>query len=80
MSDKWERLGRPDVETMLGEIAANDMQAAALARAVWDQIGTAEQDQWREQLAAAILSYRGPFQKSRIAQIATERLSRLNQS
>ncbi len=80
MSDKWERLGRPDVETMLGEIAGYDMQAAALARAVWEQIGAAEQDQWREQLATAILSYRGPHGKSRIAQIATERLSRLNQS
>ena len=79
MSDKWERLGRPDVETMLTEIAANDMQAAALARAVWEQIGAAEQQQWREQLAAAILSYRGPHGKSRIGQIATEHLSRLNQ-
>ena len=44
MNDKWERLGRPDVETMLGEIATHDMQAAALARAVWEQIGAAEQD------------------------------------
>ena len=80
MSDKWERLGRPDVETMLGEIASYDMQAAALARAVWEQIGAAEQDGWREQLAAAILSYRGSHAKSRIGQIATERLARLNRS
>ena len=80
MSDKWERIGRPDVETMLGEIASYDTQAAALARAVWEQIGAAEQVQWREQLAAAVLSYRSPHAKSRIGQIATERLSRLNQS
>ena len=80
MSDKWERLGRPDVEAMLGEIASYDTQAAALARAVWEQIGAAEQEQWREQLAAAVLSYRSPHAKSRIGQIATERLSRLNQS
>ena len=80
MSDKWERLGRPDVETMLGEIASYDNEAAAVARAVWEQIGVAEQDSWREQLAAALLSYRGSHRKSRIAQIATERLSRLNQS
>ncbi len=80
MSDKWERLGRPDVETMLGEIAGYDMQAAALARAVWETIPVGEQPQWKEQLAAALLSYRDPHGKSRIAQIATERLSRLNQS
>jgi hypothetical protein len=78
MSERWNQLGRPDVETMLAEIAANDMQAAALARAVWEQIGAAEQDQWREQLATAILSYRGPSKKSRIGHIATERLTRLS--
>jgi hypothetical protein len=78
MSERWNQLGRPDVETMLGEIANYDVQAAALARAVWEQIGEAEHDSWREQLAAAVLSYRSPFGKSRIAQIATERLTRLN--
>jgi hypothetical protein len=80
MSERWNQLGRPDVETMLGEIATYDIQAAALARAVWEGIPAGEQAQWKEQLAAALLSYRSPFQKSRIAQIATERLARLNQS
>jgi hypothetical protein len=80
MSERWNQLGRPDVETMLAEIAANDTQAAALARAVWEQISPAEQEGWREQIATAILSYRGPAHKSRIGQIATERLARLNGS
>lgn len=80
MSQRWNQLGRPDVETMLAEIASIDIEAAALARAVWEQIGAAEQDSWREQLATAILSYRGPSKKSRIAQIATERLTRLGMS
>jgi hypothetical protein len=80
MSERWDQLGRPDVETMLGEIALYDGEAAALARAVWEQINAAEQDSWREQIATAILSYRAPPKKSRIAQIATERLARLNDS
>jgi hypothetical protein len=80
MSERWDQLGRPDVETMLAEIAANDTQAAALARAVWEQISPAEQEGWREQLATAILSYRGPNGKSRIGQIAITHLSRLNDS
>jgi hypothetical protein len=52
MSEMWTRLGQPDLETMLAEIAVNDMQAAALARAVWESIPPQEREQWREQIAA----------------------------
>jgi len=80
MGKKWDQIGQPDLETMLTEIAANDTQAATLARAVWEQISPAEQEDWREQLAAALLSYRGPHAKSRIGEIATKRLARLGKS
>jgi hypothetical protein len=77
MSDRWAQLGQPDVETMLCEVASYDSQAAALAREVWARLPSEEQAQWREQIAAAVLSYRGPHHKSRIGQLATQRLERL---
>ena len=80
MNDRWAQLGRPDVETMLREVASYDSQAATLARQVWAQIPTEEHVQWREQIAAAVLSYRGRHHKSRIGHLATQRLERLPES
>jgi hypothetical protein len=77
MVQAWVQLGCPDVESMLAEIAAHDMQAAASARAVWEQIGVHEQAQWREMLAAAVLSYRSEWPESQIGEIAIRRLARM---
>lgn len=77
MSDRWVQLGQPDVEAMLREVATYDSQAAALAREVWARIPAGEQDGWHEQIAAAVLSYRGRHHRSRIGQLATQRLEHL---
>ena len=80
MSDRWAQLGQLDVEAMLREVATYDTQTATLAQSVWEQIPAEEQAQWREQIAAAVLSYRGRHHKSRIGQLATQRLERLADS
>jgi hypothetical protein len=77
---RWEQLGNPTVEEMLGEIAARDERASTAARAVWEillRYPQGERDRWREQLATAVLSYRGGFGRSRIHAIAVQRLIEL---
>jgi hypothetical protein len=80
MHSAWERMGQPDVEAMLTEIAARDAEAARLARQVWRQLeeqGRPETiAEWRETLAHAISSYQSQG-RSRIKTTSQMRLDTL---
>ena len=76
----WEELNQPTVKQMILEIAANDTGAATKAAKVWHQLTTqAEREQWRNQLASAVLSYRSSFGRSQIGHIAAEILRNLSE-